>query len=406
MVSRVVVVGTGLGGASAAAELRELDFDGSVTLLGNSGVPPYELPPLSKDMLLGQADEPDWVREAGFYRDFDIDLRPDTDVLEVHRGERLVLDAAGNSYSYDALVLATGSRPRTLPVPGIELAGVRTLRTREDSLALRASLRPGANVVVLGAGWIGCEVAAAARTRGAEVTVVEPLAAPLLPVLGEQVADVFARLHEQHGVRLRFGTRAQSFTGDGGTVRAVRLDDGTELPADVVVLAVGAEPRTELGAAAGLELAGGGIAVDASLRTSDPAIYAVGDIAAQDHPRYSGRVRVEHWDNAKQQGEHVASVLLGEAGDYAKLPYFFSDQYDLGCEYRGLADPTTDELVIRGSTEQREFTAFWRRDGRVRAAMNVNQWDEGEALDRLVGSAAAVPAESLRDADLATLPAQ
>jgi NADPH-dependent 2,4-dienoyl-CoA reductase/sulfur reductase-like enzyme len=403
MPRRVVIVGAGLAGAGAAAALREKDFDGGITLIGAERHRPYELPPLSKGVLLGEAEEPDWVREAGFYTDFDITLAGSTDVTAVNLDEHAVQDSVGTTYGYDALILATGSRPRTLSVPGIELAGIHTLRTFDDSLALREAFTEGARVVVVGAGWIGCETAAAARKHGANVTVIDPLSAPLISVLGKEISGVFQKLHTDNGVEFQFGVGAEGFDGDNGKLSSVQLDDGTELPADHVVLAVGATPRTELAEAAGLTLAGGGVAVDGALRTSAEGVYAIGDIAAHAHPRYGRRIRVEHWANAKGQGEHVADVVLGEAGDYTATPYFFTDQYDLGCEYRGLADPESDELVVRGSLADRDFTAFWLADGKVNAAMNVNQWDDGDALQALVDKGSAVSAADLRTADLSTL---
>ncbi|MGQ0839749.1 NAD(P)/FAD-dependent oxidoreductase [Actinokineospora sp.] len=404
---RIVVVGTGLAGASAAAAVREQGFTGDVVLLGRDPRSPYELPALSKGILLRDADEPDWVRDEGFYAERGIDLHTGTDVRELHLGERVVVDGDGTRHGYDRLVLATGCAPRTLPVPGAELAGLRTLRTLDDALALRDVLGDGVPVVIVGAGWIGCEVAAAARKHGAEVTVIDPLPLPLHRTLGDTVAEVFRDLHARHGVTWRLGTGVAGFVGDEGVVTGVRLDDGTVLPAEVVVVGVGAAPRVELAKAAGLELCdsvpGGGVAVDASLRTSAPDVFAVGDIAAHFHPRYGRRVRVEHWANAKDQGTHVAGTLLGGAEPYTASPYFFSDQYDLGMEVRGLANPFTDDLVVRGDLAAAEFTAFWTRGGRVLAAMNVNQWDDGDALQALVDIQAAVSPDDLRNADLADL---
>jgi 3-phenylpropionate/trans-cinnamate dioxygenase ferredoxin reductase component len=381
---RIVIVGAGLAGASAAAGLRDEGYTGHVALFGRQPHRPYELPALSKGILLGAAEEPDWVRDADFYAAHDIALHPSTVVTAVRPADHVVVDAAGTEHAYDRLVLATGSTPRALPVPGGDLPGLFTLRTLDDSLALRAALTEGARVVVLGGGWIGCEVAAAARSHGAEVTVVEKLALPLVTVLGDTVATVFRDLHTEHGVhwRLGIGVDAISAAGDGFTVR---LDDGGELPADVVVVAVGAKPETGLAADAGIDLAeAGGVAVDAALRTSAPDVFAIGDIAAHPHPRYGQVVRVEHWANAKDQGKHVVGNVLGGDAPYDASPYFFSDQYDLGMEYRGLADPVKDELTVRGDLATREFVATWSREGRVRAAMNVNIWDEGDDLQAQV----------------------
>ncbi|MCT2587796.1 NAD(P)/FAD-dependent oxidoreductase [Actinophytocola gossypii] len=403
---RIVIVGTGLAGATAAGTLRQQGFTGQVLLLGQDTHRPYELPALSKGILLGDTTDPDWVHDESFYADHDVDLRLSTTVAEIRPGDREVVEAGGAVHPYDRLLLATGSAPRRLDLlPGAGLAGLRTLRTLDDARALRAELTEGRRVVIVGAGWIGCEVASAARTHGAEVTVVDPLPLPLHRVLGDRIGGVFRDLHAEHGVAWRLGVGVNAFLGEGtgeGTVTGVALADGTELPADVVVVAVGAAPRVELAHAMGLELAyPGGVAVDEGLRTSAPDVYAAGDIAAQTHPRYGGRVRVEHWANAKDQGAHVAANLLGAHEPYTASPYFFSDQYDLGMEFRGLADPTTDELVVRGDPAAREFTAFWLRDGAVRAAMNVNMWDDGDALAALVDSGARVDPAKLVAGDLA-----
>lgn len=401
---KIVIVGAGLAGATAAGTLRERGYAGEILLLGTDEHRPYELPPLSKGLLMGNTDEPDWVHDAGYYDEQNIALKSGTTATRIELGARLVLDDAGGEHRFDRLVLATGSRPRSLPVPGGDLPGLRTLRTLDDALTLRSAFKDAERVVIVGAGWIGTEAAAAARKHGAEVTVVDQAASPLLAVLGEEVSGVFKDLHTEHGVNWRLNERLAEFTGGPDRVTSVRLRSGDELPADVVLVAVGVAPRGELAHAAGLELADdGGVCADAGLRTAAPDVYAIGDIAAHFHPRYGKRVRVEHWANAKWQGAHVAGNLLGENEPYLKSPYFFSDQYDLGCEYRGLADPGRDELVVRGDLAARDFTAFWLRDGRVTAAMNVNQWDDGAALDALVDGRAKVTADQLRTAELKTL---
>jgi len=398
---RVVIVGAGLGGASAAASLREQGFSGDVVVLGAEPQRPYELPPLSKGLLLGDTDEPDWVREEGFWRDNDVDLRSGTHATRIELGARLVDDGQGGRHAYDRLLLATGSQPRQLPVPGADLPGVRMLRTLDDALALRGAMSDAKRMVIIGAGWIGTEAAAAGRRHGVEVTVVDQISAPLLSVLGPEVSRVFQDLHTENGVRWQLGSGVAEVTGGPDGVRGVRLTDGTELAADLVLVAVGVKPRVELAHQAGLELSDdGGVAVDATLRTAAPDVYAVGDIAAHFHPHYGRRVRVEHWANAKNQGTHVAANLLDAHEPYERSPYFFSDQYTLGCEYRGLADLDTDELVIRGDLAKREFIAFWLRDGKVTAAMNVNTWDDGDALKALVEGDMTVTANQLRDADL------
>lgn len=401
---RIVIVGAGLAGASAAAGLRERGYSGEILVLGDEKHRPYELPPLSKGLLLGDKDEPDWVRDENFYAEHDVDLRSGVAATRIELGARLVLDSHGGEHRFDRLLLATGSRLRSLPVPGADLPGLRTLRTLDDALGLREDLAKAERVVVVGAGWIGTEVAAAARKHDCEVTVVDMVSSPLEPVLGPDISAVFRDLHSEHGVTWRLGAGVAEFIGGPDGVRGVRLSDGSELTADLVLVAVGVAPRVELAHAAGLGIADdGGVCADAGLRTAAPDVYVAGDIAAHFHPRYGKRVRVEHWANAKNQGTHVAGNLIGENEPYLNSPYFFTDQYDLGCEYRGIADVNTDELVVRGDLASREFTAFWVRQGQVTAAMNVNMWDDGDALKSLVDGRATVTADQLRTADLASL---
>jgi NADPH-dependent 2,4-dienoyl-CoA reductase/sulfur reductase-like enzyme len=382
--SRIVIIGASLAGASAAIALRDQGYQGELTLIGEENQLPYERPPLSKALLLGERDEPDWVGDEATYTDKAIDLRLGTTATRIDRNRKVVV-ASRTEYQYDKLLIATGSAPRRLDVHGSELDGLLTLRTLEESLALRERFTDGANVVIVGAGWIGCEAAAAARQHGANVTILEPRSQPLLGVVGEQIGATFAALHRDHGVDLRLGVGVKGFAGEG-MASSVLIKSGHSISADTILIGVGAAPNIALADAAGLTLAEGGIAVDATLRSSDPDIYAAGDVAAHDHPKYRHRVRVEHWANAKDQGLHVAGNLLGAEAPYVLRPFFFSDQYDLGCEYRGLADPAKDRLVVRGDLASRDFTAFWLRDGGVAAAMNVNQWDDGDTLQELVDS--------------------
>jgi 3-phenylpropionate/trans-cinnamate dioxygenase ferredoxin reductase component len=380
--SRIVIIGGSLAGGSAAITLRDHGYEGELTLIGEESQLPYERPPLSKAVLIGNTDEPDWVADEAAYAEKNITLRLGTTATRIDRARKVVV-ASRTEYPYDKLLIATGSAPRRLDVPGADLDGLLTLRTLEESLALRERFTEGAMIVIVGGGWIGCEAAAAARQHGANVTVIEPRSQPLLPVVGEQVGASFAALHRDHGVDLRLGIGVTGFAGDG-TVSSVHIKGHASVPADAVLIGVGAAPNIALADAAGLELAAGGIAVDATLRSSDPDIYAAGDVAAEDHPKYRHRIRVEHWANAKDQGKHVAANLLGAGEPYVLRPFFFSDQYDLGCEYRGFADPAKDRLVVRGDLASREYTAFWLRDGAVAAAMNVNQWDDGDTLQELV----------------------
>ena len=391
--SRIVIVGASLAGASAAITLREHGYQGELTLIGEESVLPYERPPLSKAVLLGNTDEPDWVADEATYAEKNITLRRGITATRIDRTRRVVV-ASRTEYPYDKLLIATGSAPRRLDLPGADLDGLLTLRTLEESLALRERFTEGAAIVIVGAGWIGCDAAAAARQHGANVTMIEPRSQPLLPVTGEQVGACFAALHRDHGVDLRLGIGVTGFAGDGA-VSSVHIKGHASVPADIVLVGVGAAPNIALADAAGLQLADGGIAVDATLRSSDPDIYAAGDVAAHDHPKYRHRIRIEHWANAKDQGKHVAANLLGAGKPYLLRPFFFSDQYDLGCEYRGFADPAKDRLVVRGDLASREFTAFWLREGAVAAAMNVNQWDDGDTLQELVDTGRQVTDQEL-----------
>jgi 3-phenylpropionate/trans-cinnamate dioxygenase ferredoxin reductase subunit len=283
---------------------------------------------------------------------------------------------------YDRLLLATGASPRHLRLPHADLPGVHYLRNLDDSDALKAAFRPGANVVVIGAGWIGLETAAAARTAGATVTVLESAELPLLRVLGPQMAEVFAGLHRENGVDLRLGVNVSGLRGDGSAVTGVELDDGAVIDADAVVVGIGVAPNVDLARSAGLDV-DNGVLVDASLRTSDAHIFAAGDIANAEHPVLRRRIRVEHWANALHQPEVAAQSILGKDAVYDRLPYFFTDQYDLGMEYVGYAT-ADDDVVVRGDLESREFVALWQRDGRVVAGMNVNIWDVTDRIRDLI----------------------
>ncbi|CAM5606629.1 FAD-dependent oxidoreductase OS=Streptomyces microflavus OX=1919 GN=G3I39_14570 PE=4 SV=1 [Streptomyces microflavus] len=307
---------------------------------------------------------------------------------------------------YDKLLLATGSEPRRLDVPGTDLVGVHHLRRLAHADRLRNVLaalgRDNGHLVIAGGGWIGLEVAAAARGYGAEVTVVESEATPLHQVVGPELGQIFTELHSSHGVRFHFGARLTEIVGQDGMVLAARTDDGEEHPAHDVLAAIGAAPRSALAEAAGLEMAerahGGGIAVDASLRTSDPHIYAAGDVAAVAHPLLGVRLRVEHWANALNSGPAAARAMLGQDVTYDRVPYFFSDQYDLGLEYSGWAPPGTyDEVIIRGDAGKREFIAFWLKDRRVLAGMNVNVWDVTETIQELIRAGQQHDPEALAD---------
>lgn len=391
---RIVIVGGGLAAAKAAGELREQGHTGPVTIVAGEPHRPYERPPLSKGVLLGK-DEPDsaYVHDEGWYDDHDVELLTGTPASAIDLAARQVT-VGDRQLGYDRLLLATGSRPRRLPMVDDSGAHVRYLRTIDDSLALRPDVR--GSVLLVGAGWIGLEVAAAAREAGAEVTVVESAPLPLANVLGPELATVFADLHREHGVDLRLGTSLESVQHADGTT-TVRLSDSHELHPDLVVVGIGAVPDDGLAAAAGLAT-DNGVLVDGRLRTSDEHVYAAGDVANQDHPLL-GRIRVEHWDTAIQQGRHAARAMLGDEASYDRQPYFFTDQYDLGMEYIGhVGRDGYDEVVVRGDRDARVLTAFWIKDDRVLAGMHLNDWDAIEPIRAWVGRRAT---RQLRDPAIA-----
>ena len=397
-----VIVGAGLAGAKAVETLREEGFTGPVVLIGEEAERPYERPPLSKDYLLGKAErESIFVHPADWYREHDVDLRLGTAVTSIDRAAHEVVLADGSRVGYAKLLLTTGSSPRRLQVSGAHQAGVQYLRTARDSDQIKAAIAGASRVVVIGAGWIGLETAAAARTAGAEVAIVEMAELPLLRVLGPEVARVFADLHRDHGVDLRLGVQLDDITGTGGRADGVQLSDGTQISADVVIVGVGISPNTELAEAAGLDV-GDGVKTDASLRTSDPDIYAAGDVACAHHPFLGTGVRVEHWANALNQPQTAAKAMLGQDVAYDLLPYFYTDQYDLGMEYSGYVAPGShDEVVFRGDKRAREFVAFWLRDDRVMAGMNDNVWDVNEQVQSLILRAAPVDKTRLANPDIA-----
>ncbi|WP_310786858.1 NAD(P)/FAD-dependent oxidoreductase [Mycobacterium sp. Z3061] len=371
-----VIVGGGLAAAKAVQALRDSGFDGQIVLFADEEYLPYERPPLSKDFLAGDKSLVDFtVQNSDWYRERRVDLRLNTRVDALDAAAHTVAFDDGVTLRYEKLLLATGSAPRRPPIPGHDADGVHYLRSYPDAVSLNSVLVEGSSLAVLGAGWIGLEVAAAARRRGVDVTVVESAEQPLLTALGAEVGAVFADLHRDHGVRLRLETQVDRITVRDGKATGLALSDGSTVAADAVLVAVGAEPNVELAEQAGLAMADGGVRVDASLRTSDPDIFAVGDIAAAEHPFYGARIRTEHWANALKQPAVAVAGMLGSPGEYDELPYFFTDQYDLGMEYAGYASGS-EKVVLRGDVAGREFVAYWLDDeDRVLAGMNVNIWD-------------------------------
>lgn len=401
-----VIVGGGLTGAKAAETLRAEGFTGRVILICDERDHPYERPPLSKGYLLGKEERDSvFVHEPSWYARNDIELHLGQTVDAIDRTAKTVrFGDDGTLVHYDTLLIATGAEPRRLDIPGTDLAGVHHLRRLAHAERLKGVLaalgRDNGHLVIAGAGWIGLEVAAAAREYGAEVTVVEPEPTPLHGVLGPELGNLFAELHREHGVRFHFGARLTEIVGQDGMVLAARTDTGEEHPAHDVLAAIGAAPRVGLAEAAGLELAdrseGGGIKVDARLRTSDPSVYAAGDVVSFPHALFDTRLRVEHWANALNGGPAAARSMLGKDVAYDRVPYFFSDQYDLGMEYSGWAPPGSyDQVLIRGDAGKREFIAFWVKEGRVLAGMNVNVWDVTEPIQKLIRSRARIDVDAL-----------
>ncbi|MFF0227581.1 NAD(P)/FAD-dependent oxidoreductase [Streptomyces sp. NPDC004629] len=407
-----VIVGGGLAGAKAAETLRSEGFTGRVILICDERDRPYERPPLSKGYLLGKEERDSvFVHEPAWYAQNDVELHLGQTVDAIDRAAKTVrFGDDGTLVHYDKLLLATGAEPRRLDIPGTDLAGVHHLRRIAHAERLKGVLaalgRDNGHLVIAGAGWIGLEVAAAARQYGAEVTVVQTAPTPLYGVLGPELGNLFAELHREHGVRFHFGVRLTEIVGQDGMVLAARTDDGEEHPAHDVLAAIGAAPRTALAESAGLEIAdrahGGGIVVDERLRTSDPDIYAAGDVASYPLALFGTRLRVEHWANALNGGPAAARAMLGRDEVYDRMPYFFSDQYDLGMEYSGWAPPGSyDQVVIRGDAGKREFIAFWVKEGRVLAGMNVNVWDVTGPIQQLIRSGARVDTERLADPHVA-----
>jgi 3-phenylpropionate/trans-cinnamate dioxygenase ferredoxin reductase component len=393
-----VLSGGVLAAPKAAEALRKQGFDGRIMLACEEDVRPYERPPLSKGYLQGKTErETIFVHSPDWYDANGVELLPGTAVTGIDRGRREVTLSDGGHLAYAKLLLATGAVPRRLPLPGADAGGVLYLRKVGDSDRIRDTFAAASRVLIIGAGWIGLEVAAAARLAGVEVTILEAAELPLLHVLGPQVAPVFAGLHREHGVDLRLGVRVAEVTVSGGKATGARLTDGTRIGADAVIVGIGAAPNVGLAEEAGLDVRDG-VVTDASLRTSDPAIYAAGDIASAFHPLLGRHIRVEHWANALHQPETAAAAMLGREAVYDRVPYFYTDQYDLGMEYAGYAGPGGyDEVVFRGDAGKREFIAFWLSGGRVVAGMNVNIWDVNDAIGALIRSGQPVDPARLAD---------
>jgi 3-phenylpropionate/trans-cinnamate dioxygenase ferredoxin reductase subunit len=392
-----VIVGAGLAGAKAAETLRKEGFDGRLVLLGDEPERPYERPPLSKELLRGEAEDEPYVHDESFYSDNDIDLRTSTRVTGIDAGLSELLLEGDRRLGYDRLLVATGAIPRRLDVEGADLDGIHYLRTLADSRRIGELLENGRKLVVIGSGWIGAEIAASARQKGCEVTILERAEVPLAHVLGREVGQVYLDLHRSHGVEFLPETTVERFEG-GDSVERVVTADGASLEADFVVVGIGVAPRTGLAETSGLPV-DNGIVVDERLQTSVPGVFAAGDVANAHHAFYGRPLRVEHWANAIAQGELAARAMLDKPVVNDEIPYFFSDQYDAGMEYGGYATEW-DEVVFRGDVAAREFIAFWLQDRRVVAGMNMNVWDVNETIRDVIRSRRQVDPTHLADEDV------
>ncbi|HEU0206180.1 MAG TPA: FAD-dependent oxidoreductase [Pseudolysinimonas sp.] len=406
MTDRIVIVGGGLAAATAATELRRRGFAGSIRLLAAEPHAPYIRPPLSKGYLQGSEERSAaFVHPDDWYGEHEVELSTSARVESIDRASAEVTLADGEAVPYDRLLLATGAEPRRLSIPGADARGIHSLRTLENSEELRDALAAGSKrVALVGAGWIGLEVAAAARSYGNDVVVIGREKIPLKGPLGDELGLVFQRLHESHGVRFELGTGASAFRVDDGRVTGVQLighgdggGDPRTVDADLVVVGAGAIPSTELATAAGLTV-DNGIQVDASLRTSDERIFAAGDVANAWHPVLKAYLRNEHWATAKASGKVAAASLMGEQAQLDAIPYFYTDQFELGMEYSGYGPLAANaRVVFRGDPASLEFIAFWIADGRVVAGMNVNVWDVNDRVQDLIRSGRQVDLDRLTD---------
>ena len=403
-----VIAGASLAGATAASTLRDLGFDGRVVLIGEEPHRPYQRPPLSKAYLRGEAEtDAVYVHPESYYDTNDIELRTATTVTSVRPGTSEVVCDDGETLHFDRLLVTTGTRARQLDVPGARLDGIYQLRSLDDSDRLRARLARGGTLVVVGAGWIGTEVAASARTMGLDVTIIDPGDVPLARVLGARVGGIYRDIHMSHGVTLVPETTVERFEGTT-EVEAVRTSDGRSIGCDFVVVGIGAVPRTELLDGSGITVDNGAV-TDEFLQTDVPGVFAAGDVANARHPVY-GRLRIEHWANARSQAAVAARNMLGGAKSddrvldhpipFERVPYFYSDQFDVGMEYSGHATDW-DDVVLRGDVEGRRFIAFWLKERRILAAMNVNVWDVTDQLQALIRSRLRVDTDRLADPDTA-----
>ncbi len=393
-IDTIAIAGAGLAGAKAAETLRAKGYDGRLVLLGDEPERPYERPPLSKDYLRGEAAKTPHVHNDNFYDDNAIELICSTRVTGVDPGPQELHLEGDRRLGYDRLLLTTGAVPRRLDIPGARLAGVHYLRTVAESRRIAEQIDNGGRLVVVGGGWIGSEIAASARQKGCEVTILEMGKLPLERVLGPELGKVYVDLHRSHGVEFLPETTVESFEGTDA-VQVVNTRDGASIEAGFVVVGVGAAPRTGLLETSGIRV-DNGVLVDEFLQASMPNVFAAGDVANAYHPFYDERLRVEHWDNAYHQAPVAAQNMLGQREAYDRIPYFFSDQYDTAIEYSGHA-LEWDEVVFRGDVRAREFIAFWLKGGQLVAGMNMNVWDIHDSIRELIRSRRQLDPRELAD---------
>lgn len=396
-----VIVGGGLAAATAAETLRDEGFEGTVRLFAEESHVPYSRPPLSKEYFTGKAERDSvFVHPAHWYDERNIDVEISSKVVGLDVAAHSITLADDRTASFDRLLLATGASPRHLTIDGADGDGVYYLRTLEQSERLKGVLANGSrNVVIIGAGWIGLEIASAAREYGNSVTVIGRETVPLQAALGDELGGVFRELHEAHAVKFRLGASIQSIERIDGELAGVVTDTGT-VPADIVVVGVGAIPNTALAEAAGLTI-DNGLLVDERLVSSAPDILGAGDLANAFHPVVKRHLRNEHWANAIATGKLAARSMLGQSVVFDEIPYFYTDQFDLGMEYSGYGALAADARVVyRGDKENREFIAFWLANDRVVAGMNVNVWDVNEQVQRLIRSQAVIDPARLSDRNI------
>ncbi|HKY19698.1 MAG TPA: FAD-dependent oxidoreductase [Vicinamibacterales bacterium] len=389
------IVGASLAGATAAATLREHGFDGDITLIGAEPQPPYERPPLSKQYLRGETPfEKALVRPPTYYDEHRIEPLFGVRATRVEPAERTVHLETGRRVRYDKLLIATGVRNRRPPIPGLELEGVLDLRSVGDVDAIRHHIAAGKRAVVIGMGFIGCEVAASLRQMGVEVAAIESSPTPLFRVLGEDVGAVVAEIHREHGVDTIFDDLVLQFEGHGRVERVI-TKSGRRLECDFAVVGVGVEPVVDFLAESGIGI-DNGILVDESCRTTVDGIYAAGDVANHWHPVFDRRMRVEHWQNAMQQGAAAARSMLGTGQPYDAIHWFWSDQYDANLQYAGFHHEW-DRLVVRGSLQRRSFVAFYLNQGRIDAVVALNRGKDVRRAMPLIRSRGFVDPERLKD---------